>query len=102
MLRTKCVLLSAIFVFASVAANAQSKITTGGTTRDGSMLAVVPAVTVAPGDGNKSLPDAIQRELAVKGMSIAEDKPIKGNKPTKDVKGAYRVEGSVTVGDAKD
>lgn len=63
------------------------------------MLAIVPAVTGAPGDGNKSLTAAIQRELAVKGISIAEDKPIKGNKPTK---GAYRIECSVTVGEAKD
>jgi len=75
-----------------VSANAQSKVITGSITRDGVVLAVVSTVTGAPGDGNKSLTVAIQRELAHNGISIA-DKPTKG---------AYRIEGSVSVDQAKD
>ena len=66
--------------------------TTGSIDRDGPVTAVVPAVTGAPGDGKSSLTAAIQRELANKGVSVAE-------RPTA---GAYRVEGSVKVGAAKD
>lgn len=66
--------------------------TTGSITREGPVLAVIPTVTGAPGDGSKSLTAAIQRELAGKGVSIAD-------RPTSV---AYRVEGSVTVGEAKD
>ncbi len=54
--------------------------------------AVVPAVTGAPGDGRTSLTAAIQRELQGKGIAIAEKAT-----PT-----TYRVEGSVTLGAAKD
>ena len=55
-------------------------------------MAVVPSVTGAPGDGSRSLTAAIQRELASKGVTIAErSTPV-----------AYRVEGSVTVGAAKE
>ena len=69
-----------------------SSATTGSITREGPVQAIVPTVTGAPGDGSKSLTAAIQRELVGKGISIAE-------RPTNV---AYRVEGSVTVGDAKD
>jgi hypothetical protein len=93
MLRTRSIFLLAVSIFAPMVANAQSKITTGSITRDERVQAVVPIVTGAPGDGNKSLTAAIQRELASKGISIAEDKPTKG---------AYRIEGSVNVGQAKD
>lgn len=64
---------------------------TGSIGRDG-LLAVVPPVTGAPGDGSTSLTAAIQRELTGKGVTIAE-------RPTSV---AYRVEGSVTVGAAKE
>ncbi|MFM9940307.1 MAG: hypothetical protein ACKVP7_12530 [Hyphomicrobiaceae bacterium] len=49
-----------------------------------------PVVTGAPGDGNGALAAAIQRELSRQGIGI-------GNKP-----GAYRVEGEVILGQAKD
>jgi hypothetical protein len=65
---------------------------TGSITREGSVQAVVPIVTGAPGDGNKSLTAAIQRELTGKGISVAD-------RPTTV---AYRVEGSVTMGEARE
>jgi hypothetical protein len=64
--------------------------TTGSIGRDGPVMAIVPSVTGAPGDGIKSLTAAIQRELTGKGVSISD-------KPTAV---AYRVEGSVTMGAA--
>jgi len=70
---------------------AQPGPTTGSIGREGPVMAVVPSVTGAPGDGSKSLTVAIQRELTGKGVTIAE-------KPTGV---AYRVEGTVTVGEAK-
>ena len=66
--------------------------TTGSITRDGPVQAVVPIVTGAPGDGNRSLTAAIQRELTGKGIAVAE----------RSTNVAYRVEGSVTVGEAKE
>jgi len=66
--------------------------TTGSITREGPVQALVPTVTGAPGDGSRSLTAAIQRELVGKGVSIAD-------RPTAV---AYRVEGSVTMGEAKD
>jgi len=66
--------------------------TTGSIGRDGPVQAVVMPVTGAPGDGTASLTAAIQRELASKGVSVAERAGA----------GAYRVEGSVTVGAAKE
>ena len=74
------------------AAAAQPAAATGSIGRDGTVQAVVPAVTGAPGDGSKSLTAAIQRELVGKGVAIA-DRPTGA---------AYRVEGTVTVGQAKD
>ena len=66
--------------------------TTGSITREGPVQALVPTVTGAPGDGSRSLTAAIQKELIGKGISIAD-------RPTSV---AYRVEGSVTLGEAKD
>ena len=65
---------------------------TGSITRDGGVKAVIPAVTGAPGDGSTSLTAAIQRELTSKGVTVAE----------RATGGAYRVEGRVTVGKAKE
>lgn len=65
--------------------------TTGSIGRDGPVTAIVPSVTGAPGDGSASLTAAIQRELTNKGVAVAE-------KPTSV---AYRVEGTVTVGEPK-
>ena len=64
---------------------------TGSITKDGSLVALVPAVTGAPGDGTRSLTAAIQRELKSKGVAVA-DRPSTA---------AYRVEGVVTVGQAR-
>jgi hypothetical protein len=58
----------------------------------GSVTAVVPRVTGAPGDGSTSLTAAIQRELAGKGVSVTD----------KSSPAAYRVEGTVSLGAAKD
>lgn len=65
---------------------------TGSIAREGPVTAVVPSVTGAPGDGTTSLTAAIQRELASKGVSVAE----------RAGSASYRVEGSVTVGAAKE
>ena len=73
-------------------AAAQPAATTGSIARDGSVQVVVPTVTGAPGDGSTSLTAAIQRELTGKGVALAD-------KPTGS---AYRVEGKVAVGEAKD
>jgi hypothetical protein len=66
--------------------------TTGSITREGSVQALVSTVTGAPGDGSRSLTAAIQRELVGKGISLAD----------RSTAVAYRVEGSVTMGEAKD
>jgi hypothetical protein len=67
--------------------------TTGSiTTRGGGMMAMVPSVTGAPGDGSASLTAAIQRELSGRGVSVT-DKPVAT---------AYRVEGSVSLGQPKE
>jgi hypothetical protein len=74
------------------AATATSATTTGSITRGRAVTAVVPAVTGAPGDGSSSLTQAIQRELAGKGITVAD----------KSAGNAYRVEGTVNVGQARD
>lgn len=76
---------------ATAAAPSEAGPTTGSIGREGPVMAIVPSVTGAPGDGSKSLTAAIQRELTSKGVALAE-------KPTP---AAYRVEGTVTVGEAK-
>ena len=65
---------------------------TGSIARDGPIQVVVPAVTGAPGDGSTSLTAAIQRELTGRGVPLTD-------RPTSV---AYRVEGTVAVGAAKD
>src|SRR5262245_2954155 len=66
--------------------------TTSSISSDGPLTAVVPNVSGAPGDGSTSLASALQRELSSKGISLA-------NKPST---AAYRVEGTVTIGAAKE
>lgn len=58
----------------------------------GAVLARIPAVTGAPGDGNTALKVALQRELSKNGISLTEA-------ASGDV---YRVEGRVSVGPGKD
>jgi uncharacterized lipoprotein YmbA len=65
---------------------------TGSITKDGNVMALVPPVTGAPGDGTTSLTAAIQRELKSKGVALAD----------RSGGAAYRVEGAVTVGQARD
>jgi hypothetical protein len=60
--------------------------------RGGAMVALVPSVTGAPGDGSASLTAAIQRELQGRGVALT-DKPVAT---------AYRVEGNVSMGQPKD
>jgi hypothetical protein len=66
--------------------------TTGSISNDGPLAAVVPAVSGAPGDGGTSLASALQRELSGKGITMA----------SKSAAAAYRVEGTVTMGAAKE
>jgi hypothetical protein len=77
---------------APVATAAAEPGTTTGSIGRQNVMAVVPSVTGAPGDGSASLTSAIQRELTSKGVALA-DKPTGA---------AYRVEGSVTMGAAKE
>jgi len=65
--------------------------TTGSISSDGPLAAVVPNVNGAPGDGGTSLASALQRELSGKGITVA------GKSAS-----AYRVEGTVTMGQAKE
>ncbi len=73
------------------AAPAASASTTGSISSDGPLAAVVPNVNGAPGDGGTSLASALQRELSGKGITV----------PGKSAS-AYRVEGTVTMGPAKE
>lgn len=66
--------------------------TTGSIGKDGSVAAVVPSVTGAPGDGGTALTAAIQRELSKNGVAMTS---TPGS-------GVYRVEGKVAVGAAKE
>jgi hypothetical protein len=66
--------------------------TTGSITKEGTLTAMVPSVTGAPGDGKASLTAAIQRELQTKGVSLV-DRPTPA---------AFRVEGAVTLGQIRD
>ncbi len=65
--------------------------TTGSIDRAGPVLAAVPNVTGAPGDGSVALTSAIQRELTRSGVSLSGS-----------ASDAYRVEGKVSVGAVKD
>jgi hypothetical protein len=76
----------------SAAPPASGATTTGSISNDAPLAAVVPTVNGAPGDGGTSLASALQRELTGKGISV-------GNKPAAT---AYRVEGTVTLGAAKE
>jgi hypothetical protein len=76
----------------TAAAPAQPGPTTGSIARDGPVMAVVPSVSGAPGDGPTSLTAAIQQELSSKGVTVSD----------KASGGAYRVEGTVTMGPAKE
>ncbi len=64
---------------------------TGSIGRGGPVLASVPNVTGAPGDGSIALTGAIQRELTRNGVSLTG---VGGD--------TYRVEGKVTVGATRD
>jgi hypothetical protein len=66
--------------------------TTGSINREGPVTALVPTVSGAPGDGSKSLTAAIQRELQGKGVRLADSASTT----------AYRVEGAVTLGAARE
>lgn len=72
---------------AAPAANA----TTGSIDKSGPILATVPSVTGAPGDGGIALTGAIQRELTRNGVALSS---AAGS--------AYKVEGKVSVGAVKD
>jgi hypothetical protein len=76
---------------AALAAAPPAGPTTGSIARAGPVMAVVPSVTGAPGDGTTSLTAAIQQELASKGVTVSEK-----------AGGAYRVEGAVAMGQSKD
>jgi hypothetical protein len=71
---------------------ASTQTTTGSIAKDGTLSAVVPAVTGAPGDGSTSLTAAIQRELQTKGIALAP-------RPTPS---AFRVEGAVLLGTTRE
>ncbi len=70
---------------------AVSSTATASIARSGDMAAVVPSVTGAPGDGNAALAAALQGELSRQGVAVTEQ-----------AASAYRVEGKVIVGAAKE
>ena len=77
----------------AAAAPPASDQTTGSINREsGPVTALVPTVSGAPGDGSKSLTAAIQRELQSKGVTLADRASTT----------AYRVEGAVTLGEARE
>jgi hypothetical protein len=76
----------------AAAAPAAAGPTTGSISSDAPLSAVVPNVSGAPGDGSTALASALQRELSGKGITLA-------SKPSG---AAYRVEGTVTMGSAKE
>ena len=74
-------------VLASAAAT-----TTGSLGREPGLVALVPSVTGAPGDGAVSLTGALQQELSRNGIALAD----------RASSTAYRVEGKVTMGAGRD
>ena len=66
--------------------------TTGSIAKDENLTAFVAGVTGAPGDGNASLTAAVQRELQIKGVALAD----------RSSTGTYRVEGAVTLGETRE
>ena len=70
---------------------AVSSTSTASIARSGDVAAVVPSVTGAPGDGNAALAAALQGELSRQGVNVTEQ-----------AASAYRVEGKVIVGAAKE
>ncbi len=66
---------------------------TGSIDKQPGVVALVPSVTGAPGDGSQALSAALQKELSRNGIALSEAAP--GAQ-------AYRVEGKVTVGADKD
>lgn len=74
------------------AAPPESKQTTGSIDREGGVSTTVPTVTGAPGDGTTALTAAIKRELAGKGITVAD----------RTAASAYRVEGAVTMGEPRE
>jgi hypothetical protein len=66
--------------------------TTSSIATSGPVMAMVPGVVGAPGDGSASLTSAIQRELSSKGLQLA-------NAPGSQT---YKVQGKVAMGQGKD
>lgn len=64
---------------------------TGSINRTGTLSAIVPSVTGAPGDGSKSLRSALQRELQRSGVKLASVSSAQ----------TYTVQGRVKVGPGK-
>lgn len=75
----------------TASAPAVSSATTASIQRSDEIGAVVPPVTGAPGDGNSALATALQGELSRQGIAMT-DRPG----------ASYKVEGKVTMGQAKD
>jgi hypothetical protein len=75
----------------SAMALAEKPLMTGSINSPNVQLVVTITVSGATGDGNTSLKDAVAKELAEKGVYIAEQAAL-----------AYRVEGAVALGPAKE
>lgn len=66
---------------------------TGSIDKAGPLMAIVPSVTGAPGDGSQALSAALQKELTKNGIALSDSAAAAQ---------AYRVEGKVTVGADKE
>lgn len=73
------------------ARTASSNTTTAALPPGDAAVSVVPVITGAPGDGNAALAEALQKELARQGISLA-DRPG----------ASHKVEGKVVIGAARD
>ena len=69
-----------------------AKTETASIPSNGGVVAIVPRVAGAPGDGSQSLSEAIRQELSGRGVTLSET-------PSSS---SYRVEGTVKMGEAKD
>ena len=66
---------------------------TGSIDKAAPLMAIVPSVTGAPGDGSQALSVALQKELTKNGIALSDSSAAAQ---------AYRVEGKVTVGADKE
>ncbi len=76
---------------------ASTATTTAALPRSDDIIAIIPTVAGAPGDGNGALADALQRELSRQGVNVGEK-----TAGDKGADAAYKIEGKVSMAAPKD